>query len=495
MLARPMAALAGLNGWRKMIATFLAGVAMGFTQAPWSLWPLFFVSLPIFFGLLGSTESKRSRFGVGWAFGLGYFCLALSWIVEPFMIDAARYGWMAPFALLGLAGGLALIWGVASTPRGGALQVVAFLGLAELFRAYALTGFPWALMGQGWVETPVIQLVSVIGVHGVGLLTVLAGAILARGTLRGLAVSGAMLAAMWGGSLWLGAGDFPDRETAFNVRIVQPNAAQQLKWLPEFQEMFFQRLLESTAAEGSVDMVIWPETAVNFLPDRRPDLLAEVAAAAHGADVVFGARHFQDGDWFNSLFVLDSQGEIAARYDKHHLVPFGEYLPLNDFANSIGWRALADVTALGFSEGDGPQTIETPSVPAFSPLICYEAVFPVYAEGSGKRPEFLLQITNDAWFGNLSGPYQHLAQARIRAIEQGLPLIRAANTGVSAIVNARGQVVAQLPLGVAGHLDGVLPAALVPTIYARTGDWLIFAVLGLLALATIRRPFRWGKWG
>ncbi|HSF92465.1 MAG TPA: apolipoprotein N-acyltransferase, partial [Paracoccaceae bacterium] len=125
MLARPMAALAGLNGWRKMIATFLAGVAMGFTQAPWSLWPLFFVSLPIFFGLLGSSESKRSRFGVGWAFGLGYFCLALSWIVEPFMIDAARYGWMAPFALVGLAGGLALIWGVASTPRGGALQVVA----------------------------------------------------------------------------------------------------------------------------------------------------------------------------------------------------------------------------------------------------------------------------------------------------------------------------------------------------------------------------------
>jgi apolipoprotein N-acyltransferase len=251
---------------------------------------------------------------------------------------------------------------------------------------------------------------------------------------------------------------------------------------------FHRRLLAETRAPGEPDVVIWPETAVEFVLDHAPEQQVEVAAAAgQGGRLILGIRRAEpEGDgwrWYNSLALLEPDGRATAVYDKHHLVPFGEYIPLAPAIARFGLPALTTLTSTGFAAGPGPLLVDVPGLPPFLPLICYEAIFPHGLRVPGDRPEWLVQITNDAWFGRLAGPYQHLAQARVRAIEQGLPLARAANTGISAVIDARGRIVAELGLGAAGHIDAELPAALPPTHYARFGDLpallLVLASLGL----------------
>jgi apolipoprotein N-acyltransferase len=256
------------------------------------------------------------------------------------------------------------------------------------------------------------------------------------------------------------------------------------------RQEFYRRLLAATRApaQPTPDVVIWPETAVEFVLDRDPALQAEVAAApGPGGRLVLGIRRAEpvaDGwRWFNSLAVLEPDGTAAAVYDKHHLVPLGEYVPLAPALARLGVPALATLTRTGFAAGPGPRLVAVAGVPPFLPLICYEAIFPNGLRAPGGRPEWLVQVTNDGWFGRLAGPYQHFAQARMRAIEQGLPLARAANTGISAMIDPRGRIVSRLGLGVAGYFDAVLPAALPPTFYARFGDLpallVILASLGL----------------
>ncbi len=218
--------------------------------------------------------------------------------------------------------------------------------------------------------------------------------------------------------------------------------------------------------------MIWPETAVTFLPAYQPERRAEIAAAAGGAPVILGALHGvqRDGEeqWFNSLMVILPDGSLGPRYDKYHLVPFGEYLPYEGVLGLIGLRQL--VRQGGFTPGPGPQVLKVPGLPPFSPLICYEMIFPSEVVPAGQRPGWLLQITNDGWFGAFGGPQQHLAQARIRAIEQGLPVVRVANTGISAAIDAHGRVLTRIALQTDGYRDIRLPDALPPTLYARTGD-------------------------
>ncbi|MCH8953366.1 MAG: apolipoprotein N-acyltransferase, partial [Proteobacteria bacterium] len=254
------------------------------------------------------------------------------------------------------------------------------------------------------------------------------------------------------------------------------------------------RLLAATAAPpdpalGPPAAVIWPETAVTFLPAYQPERRAEIAAAAGGAPVILGALHGlrRDGEeqWFNTLTTILPDATLGPRYDKHHLVPFGEYLPYESVLGLIGLRRLA--VQGGFVPGPGPRVLEVPGLPPFSPLICYEMIFPDAVVPANRRPDWILQITNDAWFGAFGGPQQHLAQARIRAIEQGLPVVRAANTGISAAIDAQGRVLARIPLQTEGYRDIRLPAALPPTLYARHGDVPAMSLVVLVFFLCSRR--------
>ena len=476
------ARVGGLEGWRQLLLAFVAGAALGLAQAPWSFPLAFFAALPVIFWLHSGAARQRRVAVVGWVTGLGYFGLTLAWIVEPFLVDIARHGWMAPFALFFMAAGLAAFWAAAFwlAPRGRTLMLIVLWSLVELARSYVFTGFPWGLIGYGWVETPIIQMTSIIGVHGVGFLTMSAVALLLRRQVLPV-VSGALIfTLMWSFGSYQLSNPVALRADEYVVRIVQPNVEQQLKWLPEFQQTFFQRHLDLSANDGAPDMVIWPEAAVPFLPEDRADLLQDISFATNGAEVILGARRRDEsGNWYNRLVLLNSDGVLIDNYDKHHLVPFGEYVPLQSILSKIGLSAL---TGRGWTAGEGPRVISSGDTPPFLPLICYEAIFPQHASVDGARADWIVQVTNDAWFGKFSGPYQHLAQARVRAIEQGLPLARSANTGVSAMVDPFGRVIEGIPLGEMGVIDVSLPAPLPETLYSRSGDWPIAGILLLLTL-------------
>ena len=482
--------IARLTGKRQLLMAFSAGAALALVQAPWSFPLAFFFAIPVLFRLHAGAVSPRRAALIGWTAGLAYFGLTLSWLVEPFLVDAATQGWMAPFALFFMSAGLALFWALAFglARRGSPVAFAVFWTLLELARSYLFTGFPWALIGYGWADTPVMQAISVIGVPGLGFLTILLAVLLAQVVRRDWrnAVAGAVvLAVLWGFGAYRLSQPVPERATPFSVRVVQPNAAQELKWLPEFMPVFFERQLSLTAGDGGPqpDLVIWPEAAVPFIPSARPDLLQRMALEARGARIVFGARRVDAGNnWYNSLYLLDPLGNIAAEYDKRHLVPFGEYFPASGLVAKLGIDALTGLTGTGFTAGEGALMVDSGPVPPFLPLICYEAIFAQDVPLSGPRPEWLLQITNDAWFGKFSGPYQHLVQARARAIEQGLPLVRSANTGVSTATDPFGRILAAIPLGQSGSIDVSLPAPLPRPLYSRTGDWPVFGILLLLAL-------------
>jgi apolipoprotein N-acyltransferase len=403
-----------------------------------------------------------------------------------------------------MAGGLALFWAVPFAlarwlaPAGvqRMLALATLWTLADYARSHVLTGFPWALMAQVWIETPVAQVLALMGPHGLGLVTLLAALLPAVLGWRGVALALALVGAGWAfGAVRLTA-PVPERAEPLVVRLVQPNAPQHLKWRPDMQEVFYRRHLALTAAPAAPDAptpdaTIWSETAVPFVLGYADDLQAEVAAAAVGGPVILGIQRLEAGPdhehWFNSLAVLDPQGRPWAVYDKHRLVPFGEYIPLAGAIARLGIPTLTTLTSRGFTPGPGPELVSVPALPPFLPLICYEAIFPHGLRAPEGRAEWLVQVTNDAWFGEFAGPFQHLAQARSRAIEQGLPLARAANTGVSAMIDPFGRMTASLPLGETGSIDADLPAPLPPTTYARTGDYpALLIMLSIFGLTVIK---------
>jgi len=272
---------------------------------------------------------------------------------------------------------------------------------------------------------------------------------------------------------------------------VQPNAPQREKWDPSRAKVFFDRQLEFTAAPGAPDLTIWPETAIPWLAEPGLPALTLISDAANGRPVVIGAQRNEGLAAYNSLLLLGPGGVIVETYDKHHLVPLGEYIPFGELARLIGLQSFASRDGFGFSPGPGPRLVDLGPLGRALPLICYEAVFPQDMRGT-ERPRFLLQITNDAWFGTFAGPQQHLAQARMRAIEQGLPMLRAANTGISGVIDAQGRLLDHIPLGQAGFLDVQLPDALPPTPYARSGDLPVGVLLILLLAGVIAGARRLG---
>ncbi|MEM8569310.1 MAG: apolipoprotein N-acyltransferase [Pseudomonadota bacterium] len=483
---------------------------MGLAQAPVSLPLVYVAALPVLFWLHGQAENAWSGFKIGWCAGLGYFAVVLFWIVEPFLVDIETHGWMAPIALLSMVAGLALFWGAAFAlaaalrpePMARVFVLASAWAFMEIARAHVFTGFPWGLLAYGWIGTPVAQALALVGPHGLDFLTMAGGLSLGLLRWRPSVVAIALFCGLAAFGTWRLSQPVAPRTDGFTVRVVQPNATQDIKWDPVYTQIFYERLLTLTAAvpEGGAapDAVIWPETAVPFLLGERLDLQSEIATlAGPNTSVFLGIRRRETAPelptgqvWFNSLAVLLSETGAAEHvYDKHHLVPFGEYIPYGNHLARWGWPWLTGLTGGGFEAGPGPQVLTPSGIPPFLPLICYEAIFTNLATRPGDRPDWFVQVTNDAWFGNISGPYQHLAQAQARAIEYGIPLARSANTGISAIIDPYGRIEVELALGTAGYADAPLAAPLPPTLYSRLGNAPILFISITVFLLTLSKVY------
>jgi apolipoprotein N-acyltransferase len=483
-----------LAGRRRLLLSFLLGALAALGQAPWGLWPLTLLAMAGVTALVARASTARSAFATGLAAGTGHFALALSWIIEPCLIDIAAHGWMAPFAVVLLSSGLGLFWGAAAalavqTRSPAFVFVIAFITL-EWLRGVILTGFPWAMLGHVWIGTPADQLAALIGPSGLSLLLLLAAALPALWRWRGATVSTLLLAVAFSFGTWRLAQPLPQGRD-LTMRLVQPNAEQSLKWDQELADTFFDRLLDLTAEGTPADLTIWPETAVPFMLEYAPSVAGIITSASEGRPVAAGIQREEAGRYYNSIRILQDDGIERARYDKAHLVPFGEYFPFGDLAYDwFGLRAFAAQAGSTYSAGPGPQVLDLGALGKVLPLICYEAIFPRFAAAAPERPDWMLQVTNDAWFGIHTGPFQHFAQARLRAVEQGLPLIRVANTGITAVIDARGRILAELPFGTMAALDTTIPGALPPTPYARWGDGPLLLLLAGLALLAFRTPRR-----
>ena len=483
-----------LTGWRRHALSFgLGALATGALPPAHAV----IVLVPAFSGLawlIGGSTGPRAAFAAGWWFGVGYFAAGLYWISYALLTFPDRFGWMVPFAVFGLAGllalfpaGAALVSRRAGLGHGGGILIFAAVWTAfEWLRGWVLTGFPWNLVGSAWTFSDgMIQGAAVGGVHGLGLLTVAAAAIpavLATGGKEGrLAVlaAAAALAVVWGAGQWRLAGAEVAMVPDVLLRLVQPNIDQKLKWHPDLRAAHVaEQLRMSVRPSGGAapTHVIWAETAVPFYLSNRPEIRAAIGEATpKGGLTITGAlRTGPSGRVWNSLFAIDDGGGVRGTYDKFHLVPFGEYVPFRRFLD------VAKVTEGGrdFSVGAGLGTMELKGLPPVGPLICYEIIFSGQVADREARPGWLLNITNDAWYGLTAGPYQHFAAARMRAVEEGLPVVRVANNGISGVVDAYGRVLGRLGLGAKGTLDSELPKSLaVPTPYARFGDWILLGAL------------------
>ena len=512
------------TGWRRSALAAALGALSATALPPGHALPLLLIS---FTGLVWLIQASRSPWRaavVGWWFGFAHFLIGLYWIGAAFLTDPSRFGWLMAPAVIGLSAFFALFPALAAfavrlnrLPIAGRVIALAVAWTAaEWLRGNILSGFPMNLMGTVWMPSiGMIQSTALFGVYGLSFVTILAAAAPASlavpraddrpGRRPWLlpAVAFALLGAIWvGGQARLALA--PDlAPTEVNLRLVQANVDQARKWEDGAREAALARHVVLSHEPGfhEADIVIWPEAAATFLLDESRTLMDFVSRAAPpGGHVITGApRRTRSAGrtiaYWNSLHALSPAGAIIASYDKHHLVPFGEYMPLRVIVNL---RVLT-FGAVDSSSGPGPRTLRLPGVPPFSPLICYEAIFPgeVVADGAtpNERPQWLLNVTNDAWFGHTAGPYQHFQAARLRAVEEGMPLVRAANTGISAVVDSYGRVVGRLGLGETGVLDAPLPPALeTRTPMARLGGWTLAILLLLAAAVTLAIGVR-HRWG
>ena len=506
--------------WLWRFGFMALGGALGFAHVPHAWLFMVFIALPVMAWLVLYIKTSARALGFGWWVSLGYFLVCLQWIVEPFKVYGESVAWLAPFGFIGGAALCAFVWMwafwltrlVANRASLGAYSTlivwIILLVLADYGRSYFLTGFSWAMLSYVWVNTPMAQLAAYIGPYGLSLLTLalvcLPVAAVAHGHKwwRAPVGAGVIFAVLWLVASARPPDIVPPHLQGLVVRLVQPNAPQHLKWREDMIPVFFDRGLQFTSADSTIsqvdkatgqvktrpDIVIWPEASVPFPWDGGDSWeygMPIMQTALAGANFIGGIRRYdRDRDeLYNSLLAFAPSSVQVDLYDKHHLVPWGEYLPYESTFRRLGVTLLTDNVS-SLAVGPGPRIINVEGIPPFLPLICYEAVFPYNARVAGGRPDWLVHITNDAWFGVDTGPFQHFAQAQMRAIEQGLPVARSANTGVSGMIDPYGRVVDDISLGVAGFVDAELPAALPATVYARTGEWLWLAV-GMFGLVGV----------
>jgi apolipoprotein N-acyltransferase len=495
-------------GWKRAAIAVSAGALSALAMAPFNAWPVLLLTFPVAVWLIDGAGA--GRFGgvpaaalAGFWFGLGYFVPGLYWIGYAFLVDASTFAWLLPFAVLGLPAYLALFTALGfavarllwSRDARRVIALAVGLTLSEWLRGHVLTGFPWNTIGYALSEPLALaQTASLIGLWGLTFLGVAifaSPAVLIDGSSRGRKPWLAPITAL---VLLLAMGIYGTVRLASHptsmvanvkLRIMQPNLQQDVRFNYSAKaEVMKKYLALSDRASGpqstgvrDVDILIWPESAFPFFLTREPDAMAQIAdllpsrtvlitGSVRAPDVPPGTRITRA---YNSIYVIDHDGSVLSVYDKLHLVPFGEFLPFQDWMEKVGFVQLTKVQG-GFIAGVRRRTLDIPHAPRALPLICYEAIFPGDVAERGDRAGWIVNLTNDGWFGISTGPYQHLQQARLRAIEQGLPLVRAANTGISAVIDPYGRIVARLGLGLEGVLDSSLPSAIAPTIYARSGD-------------------------
>ena len=463
MLSRLQSRLAALRGLRADLAALGLGALAAAALPPFHAIPMLLVSVPGLLVLLDAARSPLAAARRGWWFGFGHHVLGLYWVTEAILFEAARFWWLVPLAVPALAATLALFIAaacfLARLARPGWPRVLALAGawvLADLARQFVLTGFPWNPWGSVWaipgaVGDVLIQPAAWIGVHGLTLATLLlAGAVMLRWRWR---VAGAVLLAAWVAvGLVRLQQDIPPQP--LTVVLVQGNVAQGQKWNQDLAVRIFRHYLDLSAQArvSGPGVVIWPETAFPGLLDGDEPARRAIALATGGVPSLIGSVRFDTRQRpRNSLFAVLDGGGLGGVYDKWHLVPFGEYIP--------DWLPLPIMVmpGKGFAAGPGPRTLHVPGLPPLGPLICYEAIFPGEIVDRNDRPGWLVNVTNDAWFGNSTGPRQHLAAARMRAVEEGLPLLRAANTGISAAFDARGHELGRIGMQATGTLAVALP--------------------------------------
>ncbi len=529
-------------GWRRWLIAFVAGAVSALAMAPFNAWPVLFFTFPVLVWLIDGAAMGRWR-GVmtaaltGWWFGFGYFVAGLYWIGFAFLVDAPTFGWMLPFAVIGVPAVLAIFTGIGAALARllwtrGALRVVALavaLTATEWLRGWPhmLTGFPWnafgyALAAPGRAGSDLAntiglalgQSASVLGLWG---LTFIAIAVFAspatltddptetRRPWLPLVLSLVVLTALGGFGFWRLAHVPTALTDGVRLRIMQPNLQQDVRFNPSAKQQVMDHYIAlSDRASGpqsrgihDVTHLIWPELPFPFILARDPEALGQISkllspntALITGAIRVAEPVDPADPHAYNSIYVIDHDGLLFSLYDKVHLVPFGEYLPFQHLLERLGLQSLTKQRG-GFEAGDRRRPLRIPRAPPALPLICYEVVFPGELMPpnlrNGDRPEWMINLTNDGWFGISTGPYQHFQQARMRAIEQGLPLVRAANTGISVVFDPVGRVVNSLPLGAEGVLDAPLPRPIGAPVYARVGDAPTMLVIAIALLAVVRR--------
>jgi apolipoprotein N-acyltransferase len=501
VLTAPLSRLASLTGWRAHAAAAALGLLSALALPPLHALPVLLLAVPGLLALIGAAKDWRAAVLRGFWFGFAHHLVGLYWITDAILVEAARYWWLVPLAVPAVAAVLApfiaVACGIARVAPPGWRRALALAGawtLLDIARQFVATGFPWNPWGADWAVPGMfgdvfIQPAAWVGVPGMTLFTLLLAATPWLGR-RAIALGAVGLLA-WGAFGAVRLSVPPPPAPGVQVVLAQGNVPQGEKWNRTRAVGIFERYLALTRSglaqarardPAATDVVVWPESASPFLADTDPGARSAIAEAAGGAPALIGSVRFDVADRpHNSLVALVGAGPPAAIYDKWHLVPFGEYSP--------GWVPLAVqlVQGGGFVPGPGPETMHVPGLPPVGPLICYEAIFPAQVVDAADRPAWMVNVTNDAWFGNSAGPRQHLAAARLRAVEEGLPLVRAANTGISAAFDANGRELGRLGMGMAGTLVVALPGALAPPPFARVG-LAIPAVLAGLALLV-------GLWG
>ena len=490
-----------LKGWSRKILASMAGGLAAAALPPIHAVPLLLISFPCLIWLIDGAQNWRRAFWDGWWFGLGFFATGLYWISYSLVVDF-NFVWLIPFAVLCIPAVLAFYIAIcaafASLVPQGIVRIIVFASgwtLSEWLRGILFTGFPWNGIGLVWGFSEVaIQLVAYGGVLGLGLITVFGASSVAtfgysKSTifwrrLFPLFVCAAMIFVF--GFIRLGSSVDAQYHRDIYFRIVQPNIPQDVKWRQTHRDEHLSTLLRlwSQSSNHPITHLVWPETAVPFVVSRDTSRRMKMASVIpkHGllltGSIRTSGRIQKPFQIWNSLHAISGDGKIIMTHDKFRLVPFGEYIPLGKYFKK--YLRLKKITEgrTDFSAGPGPQTISLPKLPSFSPLICYEVIFSSSVIAPGRRPNWLLNITNDAWFGDSSGPFQHFAMARIRAVEQGLPLIRAANTGISGVIDPFGRIIKNTPLNTQGIIDSALPMRLKHrTVFSKMGEW---PILGLI---------------
>ncbi|BDA87077.1 apolipoprotein N-acyltransferase [Aureimonas sp. SA4125] len=506
-----------MDGWRRAVLAMLAGAITALGLAPVDFFAAGFVGFPLLVWMLdgaagnpaaGALRRLAPAFRIGWSFGFGYFVAGLWWLGAAMLNDGNAFLWAIPLAVLVLPAILAVYYGLAAALArafwvDGPWRILALavsFSLVEILRGMLFTGFPWNEIGVMAAPVPLLmQSVSVVGLHGMTLAAVFVFAapalwVAPRDRAPALVLAALLAVAHAGfGAYRLATAENPT-DAGVAVRVVQPNIAQTEKWDAAEADRNFARLVQLTETRpetplAAKTLIIWPESSVPFLLTERPDAIARLATALQpGETLIAGAARAERRDdaaprYYNSVYVIDEEGVIVDARDKTHLVPFGEYLPFQSFLEGLGLRQLASLPG-GFSAGADRSPVMLAGIPAFLPLICYEIIFQDEIDRSAaKRPGFIVNVTNDAWYGNTPGPYQHLRQSGLTAVALGLPLVRSANTGVSVVTDAYGRTIDGLALGSAGTLEVKLPVVAPFTVFSRVGNlpyWILIAMSSLL---------------